>query len=88
MSTKWTFKDVELTGKSYKLSKLQAKAILELRLGRLTGLEQENLSNEFNDLIDKILSLQEILDKKDVLNELIAQVNEFKIILVMIEELT
>ena len=64
-------KDVGLTGKSYKLSKLQAKAILELRLGRLTGLEQENLSNEFNDLIDKILSLQEILDKKDVLNELI-----------------
>ena len=30
------------------------------------------MSNEFNDLIDKILSLQEILDKKDVLNELIA----------------
>ena len=70
-------KDVGLTGKSYKLSKLQAKAILELRLGRLTGLEQENLSNEFNDLIDKILSLQEILDKKDVLNELIAsELNE------------
>ncbi len=72
-------KDVGLTGKSYKLSKLQAKAILELRLGRLTGLEQENLSNEFNDLIDKILSLQEILDKKDVLNELIAsELNEVK----------
>ncbi len=70
-------KDVGLTGKSYKLSKLQAKAILELRLGRLTGLEQENLSNEFNDLIDKILSLQEVLDKKDVLNELIAsELNE------------
>ena len=70
-------KGVGLTGKSYKLSKLQAKAILELRLGRLTGLEQENLSNEFNDLIDKILSLQEILDKKDVLNELIAsELNE------------
>ena len=72
-------KDVGLTGKSYKLSKLQAKAILELRLGRLTGLEQENLSNEFNDLIVKILSLQEILDKKDVLNELIAsELNEVK----------
>ena len=70
-------KGVGLTGKSYKLSKLQAKAILELRLGRLTGLEQENLSNEFNDLIDKILSLQEILDKKYVLNELIAsELNE------------
>ena len=35
------------------------------------------MSNEFNDLIDKILSLQEILDKKDVLNELIAsELNE------------
>ncbi len=65
-------KGIGLAGKSYKLSKLQAKAILELRLGRLTGLEQENLSNEFNDLIKKILSLQEILDKKTVLNELIA----------------
>ena len=33
------------------------------------------MSNEFNDLIDKILSLQEILDKKDVLNELMSRIS-------------
>ncbi len=46
-------KDVGIKGKKYKLSHLQAKAILELRLGRLTGLEQDNLNNEFNDIITK-----------------------------------
>ena len=51
-------KDVGIKGKKYKLSPLQAKAILELRLGRLTGLEQDNLNNEFNDIITKILELQ------------------------------
>jgi DNA gyrase subunit A len=54
-------KDVGINGKKYKLSALQAKAILELRLGRLTGLEQDNLNNEFNDIIAKILELQNIL---------------------------
>ncbi len=38
-----------LNGKKYKLSPDQAKAILELRLGRLTGLEQDNLNSEFSD---------------------------------------
>jgi DNA gyrase subunit A len=52
-------KDVGINGKKYKLSALQAKAILELRLGRLTGLEQDNLNNEFNDIIAKILELPE-----------------------------
>ena len=51
-------KDVGIKGKKYELSPLQAKAILELRLGRLTGLEQDNLNNEFNDIITKILELQ------------------------------
>ena len=44
-----------LNGKKYKLSPEQAKAILELRLGRLTGLEQDNLNSEFSDIIEKIL---------------------------------
>ena len=64
-------KGVGLTGKSYKLSNDQAKAILELRLGRLTGLEQDNLSSEFNSLIEKITSLQEIIDDKGVLQKVI-----------------
>ena len=41
--------DLGLKGKNYKLSPDQAKSILELRLGRLTGLEQDNLSSEFNE---------------------------------------
>jgi len=72
-------KDVGINGKKYKLSALQAKAILELRLGRLTGLEQENLNNEFNDIIAKILELQNILDDKATLKALIInELNEIK----------
>ena len=72
-------KGVGLTGKSYKLSNDQAKAILELRLGRLTGLEQDNLSSEFNSLIEKITSLQEIIDDKGVLQKVIEdELNEVK----------
>jgi len=72
-------KDVGINGKKYKLSALQAKAILELRLGRLTGLEQDNLNNEFNDIIAKILELQNILDDKDTLKALIInELNEIK----------
>ena len=63
--------DVGLTGKSYKLSNDQSKAILELRLGRLTGLEQDNLSSEFSSLIEKITSLQEIVDDRGVLQKVI-----------------
>ncbi|MDG1948232.1 MAG: DNA gyrase subunit A [SAR86 cluster bacterium] len=72
-------KDVGINGKKYKLSALQAKAILELRLGRLTGLEQDNLNNEFNDIIAKILELQNILDDKATLKALIInELNEIK----------
>ena len=72
-------KDVGIKGKKYKLSPLQAKAILELRLGRLTGLEQDNLNNEFNDIITKILELQKILDDKATLQTLIIdELNQIK----------
>ncbi|MDA9195461.1 DNA gyrase subunit A [Gammaproteobacteria bacterium] len=72
-------KDVGINGNKYKLSALQAKAILELRLGRLTGLEQDNLNNEFNDIIAKILELQNILDDKATLKALIInELNEIK----------
>ena len=60
-----------LKGKNYKLSPDQAKSILELRLGRLTGLEQDNLSTEFNEILEIILELQKILDDKDTLLQLI-----------------
>ena len=68
-----------LNGKKYKLSPDQAKAILELRLGRLTGLEQDNLNSEFSDLVTKILELQKILDDKATLEViLVGELNEIK----------
>ena len=68
-----------LKGKKYKLSAEQAKAILELRLGRLTGLEQDNLNAEFNDIVTKILELQKILDDKSTLEALlVSELNEIK----------
>ena len=63
-------KDLGLKGKKYKLSQYQAKAILELRLGRLTGLEQDNLGKEFTDIVEKIFMLQKILDDKEALKDL------------------
>ena len=68
-----------LKGKKYKLSPNQAKAILELRLGRLTGLEQDNLNSEFSDIVAKILELQKILDDKNTLESLLVnELNEVK----------
>ena len=72
-------KDLGIKGKKYKLSQEQAKAILELRLGRLTGLEQDNLSKEFSEIVEKILSLQKILDDKETLTDLmIGELEEIK----------
>ena len=72
-------KDLGLKGKKYKLSSDQAKAILELRLGRLTGLEQDNLSKEFSEIVEKVLALQKILDDKKTLQDLmISELEEIK----------
>ena len=72
-------KDLGLKGKKYKLSQDQAKAILELRLGRLTGLAQDNLSKEFSEIVEKILSFQKILDEKQTLTDLmIGELEEIK----------
>ena len=43
-----------LNGKKYKLSIVQAKAILELRLSRLTALETDKLNDEYEQLVKKI----------------------------------
>ncbi len=45
----------------YQLSELQAKEILEMRLHRLTGLEQEKLSDEYREILTAIVALIEIL---------------------------
>jgi len=72
-------KDLGINGKKYILSSDQAKAILELRLGRLTGLEQDNLSSEFSEIVSKIIDLQKILDDKETLkNLMIDELEEVK----------
>lgn len=48
-------------GKSYRLSELQAQAILDLRLQRLTALEQDKIFNEYQELLDSIKRLLAIL---------------------------
>ncbi len=45
----------------YKLSDTQAQAILELRLQRLTGLEQEKITSEYRDVMAQIVDLLDIL---------------------------
>jgi len=53
--------DCGLSTKGYRLSSVQAQAILDLRLHRLTGLEQGKISSEYNELLDNIQSFIEIL---------------------------
>ncbi len=55
----------------YQLSPLQAQAILELRLHRLTALEQDKIISEFHDLLLLIKGLLEILSSPDKLMEII-----------------
>ena len=50
---------------TYKLSEVQAKSIVEMRLRQLTGLEQDKLRTEHDELIKTIADLKDILDKKD-----------------------
>ena len=51
----------------YYLSEIQAKAILELRLQRLTGMEREKLSQETEEIANKITGYLEILSSREVL---------------------
>jgi DNA gyrase subunit A len=57
----------------YRLSERQAKAILEMRLSRLTGLEQEKLASEYGELSEEIARLRTILADERVLMELIVK---------------
>ena len=57
--------------KRFELSEIQAKAIVEMRLRQLTGLEQDKLRSEFEELMLTIADLKDILDKKDRRMEII-----------------
>lgn len=49
----------------FSLSELQAKAIVEMRLRQLTGLEQDKLRSEYEDIMKTIEDLKDILDRKE-----------------------
>ena len=60
-----------LKAQGYRLSDAQAQAILELRLQRLTGLEQEKIVEEYKEVIDKIIDYLEILANPDRITSII-----------------
>ncbi len=63
----------------YLLSERQAKAILEMRLSRLTGLEREKLATEYGSLCDLIGELEAILASSVLLDEVIvAELDEIR----------
>ncbi|MEN3747890.1 DNA gyrase subunit A [Sphingomonas sp. HF-S3] len=68
--------EVEATGETYRLSDLQVRAILDLRLHRLTALGRDEIGDELRELADTIGELLEILGNRARLYE------------VMVEELT
>ncbi|TXD85234.1 DNA gyrase subunit A [Subsaximicrobium wynnwilliamsii] len=49
----------------FELSEIQAKAIVEMRLRQLTGLEQDKLRTEYEELMKTIEDLKDILDKQE-----------------------
>ena len=90
MAKKWESHDVapliqlvesssDLEAKSYKLSERQARAILELKLHRLTGLEREKISQELEEIIKEIKEFLSILsDRSHLLRIMKEELQEVK----------
>ena len=60
-----------LHGEQYRLSEVQAQAILDMRLHRLTGLEQDKIIAEYRELLAGILDLTDILARPERLTEVV-----------------
>lgn len=64
----------------FELSEIQAKAIVDMRLRQLTGLEQDKLRSEYEEIIKTIADLKDILDKKerrmDIIKEELIEVKD------------
>ena len=64
---------------AYRLSDVQAQAILELRLQRLTGLEQDKIVDEYRDVMTTIIDLSDILARTERVSDIIAaELNQVK----------
>jgi len=57
----------------FNLSEIQAQAILDMKLSRLTSLETEKLQKEYDELMEKIAYLTSILKEESVLNNVIKE---------------
>ncbi len=55
----------------FSLSELQAQAILDLRLARLTGLERQKIEDEYKEVIQRIAELRAILDSRELVLKII-----------------
>ena len=64
-------RDYGLTAQGYRLTETQAQAILDLRLHRLTGLEQDKILNEYSEILDNIRNLLDILSSPEKLMQVI-----------------
>jgi DNA gyrase subunit A len=59
--------------KQFKLSEIQAQAILEMKLQRLTALEREKIDEEYQEVTKLIKRLKEILAKEELVKEIIIE---------------
>jgi len=59
--------------KKFALTDLQAKAILDMRLQKLTGLERNKIDQEYRDIVDRIEEYKNILSDRDRQNEIIKE---------------
>jgi DNA gyrase subunit A len=65
--------DFGMNGGGYHLSEAQAQAILDMRLNRLTGLEQDKIITEYKELLDQIRDLGDILARPERLTQVVRQ---------------
>ncbi|HEY2590808.1 MAG TPA: DNA gyrase subunit A [Steroidobacteraceae bacterium] len=63
--------DSGLVSGGYRLSEQQAQAVLDMRLHRLTGLEQEKIVEEYKALLETIRNLRDILTRRERLTEVV-----------------
>lgn len=71
--------DFGLTPKGYRLSDIQAQEILQMRLQRLTGLEQDKIVTEYKEVMDIIADLLDILAKPERVTAIIVdELNEIQ----------
>ncbi|MEW9898603.1 DNA gyrase subunit A [Chitinivorax sp. PXF-14] len=68
----WLSPEFGLKANGYRLSDTQAQAILDMRLQRLTGLEQDKLQAEYREVMDRIVDLLDILSKPERVTQIIA----------------